>query len=175
MPLTLNVIQKKVLCSAEKSSVIWAKPHSRSSAEQFCRTERSVDHQKDPQGSLPGVFPWDIIDGLYCKFDLFYGLWDIIDSLYCKFDLFYGLIISDYIPSKLMMPSLQQANSLIRSLKRSIKAALMTPLFKSSKEFITCLLRILNLRIFSTKFYVSLFRWLQSVSFCYEKQLHLHF
>ena len=44
MPLTLNVIQKKVLCSAEKSSVIWAEPHSRSSAEQFCRTERSVDH-----------------------------------------------------------------------------------------------------------------------------------
>ena len=158
MPLTLNVIQKKVLCSAEKSSVIWAKPHSRSSAEQFCRTERSVDHQKDPQGSLPGVFPWDIIDGLYCTFDLF-----------CV------LIISNYIPSKLMMPSLQQANSLIRSLKRSIKAALMTPLFKSSKEFITCLLRILNLRIFSTKFYVSLFRWLQSVSFCYDKQLHLHF
>ena len=33
MPLALNVIQKKVLCSAEKSSVIWAKPHSRSSAE----------------------------------------------------------------------------------------------------------------------------------------------
>ena len=35
---------KKVLCSAEKSSVIWAEPHSRSSAEQFGRTERSVDH-----------------------------------------------------------------------------------------------------------------------------------
>ena len=35
MPLALNVIQKKVLCSAEKSSVIWAKPHGRSSAEQF--------------------------------------------------------------------------------------------------------------------------------------------
>ena len=34
MPLALNVIQKKkVLCSAEKSSVIWAEPHSRSSAE----------------------------------------------------------------------------------------------------------------------------------------------
>ena len=35
---------KKVLCSAEKSSVIWAEPHSRSSAEQFGRTERSVYH-----------------------------------------------------------------------------------------------------------------------------------
>ena len=35
---------KKVLCTAEKSSVIWAKPHSRSSAQQFGRTERSVGH-----------------------------------------------------------------------------------------------------------------------------------
>ena len=35
---------KKVLCSAEKSSVIWAEPHSRSSAKQFGRTERSVSH-----------------------------------------------------------------------------------------------------------------------------------
>ena len=35
---------KNVLCSAEKSSVIWAEPHSRSLAEQFGRTERSVDH-----------------------------------------------------------------------------------------------------------------------------------
>ena len=33
---------KNVLCSAEKSSVIWAEPHSRSSAKQFGRTERSV-------------------------------------------------------------------------------------------------------------------------------------
>ena len=46
MPLALNVIQKKVLCSAEKSSVIWAEPHSRSSAEQFGRTERSVGRQE---------------------------------------------------------------------------------------------------------------------------------
>ena len=44
MSLTLNVIQKKVLCSAEKSSVIWAEPHSRSSAEQLGRTEHSVYH-----------------------------------------------------------------------------------------------------------------------------------
>ena len=35
---------KKVLCSAEKSSVIWAEPHSRSSAKQFGRTECSVGH-----------------------------------------------------------------------------------------------------------------------------------
>jgi hypothetical protein len=42
--LPLNVIRKKVLCSAEKSSVIWAEPHNRSSAEQFGRTERSVYH-----------------------------------------------------------------------------------------------------------------------------------
>ena len=33
---------KKVLCSTEKSSVILAEPHSRSSTEQFCRTERHV-------------------------------------------------------------------------------------------------------------------------------------
>ena len=32
MPLALNVIQKKVLCSAENSSVIWAEPHIRSLA-----------------------------------------------------------------------------------------------------------------------------------------------
>ena len=35
---------KKVLCSAEKSSVIWAEPHGRSLAEQFGRTERSVGY-----------------------------------------------------------------------------------------------------------------------------------
>ena len=35
---------KKVLCSAEKSSVIWAEPHSRSSDEQFGQTEHSVGH-----------------------------------------------------------------------------------------------------------------------------------
>ena len=35
---------KKVLCFAEKSSVIWAEPHSRSSAEQFGRTEHLVGH-----------------------------------------------------------------------------------------------------------------------------------
>jgi hypothetical protein len=28
-----NIVKEKVLCSAEKSSVIWAKPNSRSSAE----------------------------------------------------------------------------------------------------------------------------------------------
>ena len=36
--------KKKVLCSAEKSSVIWAESHSRCLAEQFGQTERSVDH-----------------------------------------------------------------------------------------------------------------------------------
>ena len=36
--------KKKVLCSAEKSSVIWAEPHSRSSAALFGRTERWVGH-----------------------------------------------------------------------------------------------------------------------------------
>ena len=35
---------KKVLCSAEKSYVIWAKHHSRSSAQQFGQTERLVGH-----------------------------------------------------------------------------------------------------------------------------------
>ena len=33
MPLALNVIQKKGLCSAEKSSIILAEPHSKSLAE----------------------------------------------------------------------------------------------------------------------------------------------
>ena len=37
-------MKKKLLCSAEKKSVIWAEPHSRSSAEQFSRTEHSVSH-----------------------------------------------------------------------------------------------------------------------------------
>ena len=31
--IEVEVAVKKVLCSAEKSSVIWAEPHSRSSAE----------------------------------------------------------------------------------------------------------------------------------------------
>ena len=44
MPLALNVIQKNVLCSAEKISVIWAEPHSRSSAEQVGPTKLSVGH-----------------------------------------------------------------------------------------------------------------------------------
>ena len=45
MPLALNVIRKKnVLCSAEKSFVIWAEPHSRSLAKLFSRTGRSVGH-----------------------------------------------------------------------------------------------------------------------------------
>ena len=42
MPLALNLFQKKVLCSAEKSSDIWAEPHSRSLAEQFSQTVRLV-------------------------------------------------------------------------------------------------------------------------------------
>ena len=42
MPLALNVIQKKVLCSAEKSSVIWAEPYSRSSAEPNVRSVTSL-------------------------------------------------------------------------------------------------------------------------------------
>jgi hypothetical protein len=39
-----NIVKKKVLCSAEKGSVIWAEPNSRCSAEQFCQTKRSVSH-----------------------------------------------------------------------------------------------------------------------------------
>ena len=35
---------KKVLCSAEKSSIIWAERHSSCLAEQFGQTERSVGH-----------------------------------------------------------------------------------------------------------------------------------
>ena len=38
MPLALNVIKKQVLCSAEKSSVIWAEPYSISSAETNVRS-----------------------------------------------------------------------------------------------------------------------------------------
>ena len=36
--------EKKVLCSAEKDSVIWAEPNSRSSSEQFGQTECFVVH-----------------------------------------------------------------------------------------------------------------------------------
>ena len=55
MSLALNVIGKKVLCSAEKSSVIWAELHSRSSAKQFGRTERLVDHYLiDQVKGMPG-------------------------------------------------------------------------------------------------------------------------
>ena len=38
------IVKKKVLCSAEKGSVIWAELNSRSSADQFCRTKRLVGH-----------------------------------------------------------------------------------------------------------------------------------
>ena len=41
-----SVKKKKGLCSAEKGSVIWAEPNSRSSADQFGQTERSVGHYK---------------------------------------------------------------------------------------------------------------------------------
>ena len=37
-------MRKKVLCSAEKSFVIWAEPHSRSSTKQSGRTYRSAGH-----------------------------------------------------------------------------------------------------------------------------------
>ena len=50
--MTLNVMQRKVLCSAEKSSVIWVELHSRSSAEQFGGTERSVYHYWEFQLSI---------------------------------------------------------------------------------------------------------------------------
>ena len=36
---------KKVLCSAEKSSVIWAEPHGRSSAEQSVRSVTNSRNQ----------------------------------------------------------------------------------------------------------------------------------
>ena len=39
-----NENMKKVLCSVEKSSVIWVELHSKSLAKQFGRTERSVGH-----------------------------------------------------------------------------------------------------------------------------------
>ena len=45
----------------------------------------------------------------------------------------------------------------------------------TSNEFITCFSQILNLRIFLNKFYVLFFRGLQSVFFCYDKQLYRHF
>ena len=50
--------EKKVLCSAEKSSVIWAEPHSRSSAKQMGQTERSVGHYLKPASWF----------GLFCRF-----------------------------------------------------------------------------------------------------------
>jgi len=41
-------VKKKVMFSAEKGSVIWAEPNSKSSAKQFCQTEWSVGHYVDP-------------------------------------------------------------------------------------------------------------------------------
>ena len=49
MPLPLNVIRKKVLCSAEKVSVMWAEQNSSSSAEQFGQNERLVGHYRPIQ------------------------------------------------------------------------------------------------------------------------------
>ena len=48
--MPLNVIRKKKFCvQKQKSSAIWAKPHSRDSAKQLGRTERLVGHY------VPGI------------------------------------------------------------------------------------------------------------------------
>ena len=69
---------KNVLCSVEKSSVIWAERHSRSLAEQFGQTERSVDHYsarerqnegRKPNGlDLRGSYQQDDITNSYIIF-----------------------------------------------------------------------------------------------------------
>ena len=43
--IVIEFSTKKVLCSAEKSSVIWAEPHSRSSAEPNVRSVTNVSFQ----------------------------------------------------------------------------------------------------------------------------------
>ena len=53
--------------------------------------------------------------------------------------------------------------------------AVIVSIAKSTiNEFITCFLQILNLRIVFTKFYLSLFifRGMQNVFFCYDKQFY---
>ena len=55
MLLALNVIRKKVLCSAKKSSVIWAEPHSKSSAKPNVRSV-TTEYSK-PVGTLDGFIP----------------------------------------------------------------------------------------------------------------------
>ncbi len=61
-----NIVKKKVLCSAEKCSVVWAIPNSRSSAEQFGRTERSVGHYCG--GYAAAAMQWDFFQGLVLRF-----------------------------------------------------------------------------------------------------------
>ena len=53
------IAKKKVLCSAEKGSVIWAEPHNRSSAKQLGRTECLVGHYSlnDPCDTIINVLP----------------------------------------------------------------------------------------------------------------------
>ena len=57
---------KNVLCSVEKSSVIWAEPHSRSSAEQFGWTERSVDHYYADSNSVNHSVNRSLCSFAYC-------------------------------------------------------------------------------------------------------------
>ena len=49
MPLALNVIQKKVLCSAEKSSVIWAELNVRT-----VTTPYEPPHEPGHKGQIKG-------------------------------------------------------------------------------------------------------------------------
>ena len=95
MPLALNVIRKKILCSAEKSFVIWAEPHSRSSAEQFSWTKRSViTTWRACIWSNSKVILWIFvhkISGLCCIFPVFLYILSWNDSIngcknYCSGD-----------------------------------------------------------------------------------------
>ena len=64
-------------------------------------------------------------------------------------------------------PSVSVARRYHEFVTKLIVAGPLNPSIFPCTEFITCFSRILNLRIFFTEFYVSFFRGLQSVSFCY--------
>ena len=89
-------------------------------------------------------------------------------------NVFLALIL--YNPASLSMTS--------SSSRTTIKVPVCVPIdlitvrsfsliFSSNKEFITCFSRILNLRFFFHKILCSIFRGLQCVLFCYDKQLYI--
>ena len=144
---------KKVLCSAEKSSVIWAEPHSKSSTEQFNRTEHSVYHQylaactKPKQSNQIGSldFFWSVYSSsttFYLVFichsqkpigiqvEIFYGLpnYPIIHS--CK-----KVFLSNMAKAKGICKSHNQQEWSLRHICRTVSQVFCPDI----KQFYTCL------------------------------------